>query len=154
MVGYLNKITPHFVDGFRTKSNMTRCLHNAVFGKRWATTPLNISMVQYNFDQLVIALNESNQLEREIEKTSTYFKTYSRQLTIHPKDIWKYDSSHRSDSRNNGDLGLSARSLTIDMSRPEIHVTVGEPRMPHTGRIRKLDDESMVASVSWPKCNL
>ena len=31
-----------------------------MIGKKWVTTPLkNISTAEYNFDQLVIALNES-----------------------------------------------------------------------------------------------
>ena len=50
-----------------------------------------------------MALNESIQLEREIEKASTSSKTHYGQLTTHPKDVRKYESSHGSDTRNYGE---------------------------------------------------
>ena len=60
MVEYLNNITTQLLDDFHNESNKIRHLRNAVFGKICATTPLkNISTVQYNLDQLVMALNES-----------------------------------------------------------------------------------------------
>ena len=89
------------MNGFLTESDKIRYLRNVVIGKKWATKPLkNISTVQYNFDQLVMALNKSIQLEREIQKTSTSSKTYYGQFTTHPKDVRKYDYSHSNDSRN------------------------------------------------------
>ena len=60
---------------------------------------MNISMPQYNFHQLVIALNESIQLEREIDKESKSSKAYHGQFTINPKQVRDYDSSHRSNSK-------------------------------------------------------
>ena len=78
MVEYINNITPQLVDDFYTESNKIRYLRNAIHGKKWATTPLkNISTIQYNFDQLLMILNESMQLEREIEKASTSSKTFT-----------------------------------------------------------------------------
>ena len=59
-----------------------------------------MSAAQYNLDQLIIVLNESIQLESEIERASTSSKTYHGQLTTYPKDVHKYDSSHRSDSKD------------------------------------------------------
>ena len=50
-----------------------------------------------------MALNERIQLEREIEKAITSSKSYYGQLTTYPKDIRKYDSTNRSDSRNHVD---------------------------------------------------
>ena len=90
--------------GLHTELNKIRCLLNAVLGKKWATTPLkNIPTAQYNLDRLIMALNESIQPEREIQKASTLSKTYYGQLTNHFKDVRKYDSSRRSDSRNHGE---------------------------------------------------
>ena len=104
MVEYLNNITPQLVDGFHTESNKIKYLHDAVLGKKWANTPLNnISTTQYNFDQLVLALNKSIQPEREIHKASSSSKTYYGEFKKHPKDVRKYDSSHRSESRNHGE---------------------------------------------------
>ena len=89
------------MDGFHTEPNKIRYLRNSVLDKKWATISLkNISTNQYNFDKLVMALNESIQLEHEIEKESTSLKKY---YTIHPKDIHKYDSSHTNGSGNNWD---------------------------------------------------
>ena len=65
-------------------------------------TPLkNISTAQYIFDKLVMALNKSIQLEREIDKARNSSKTYYGQLTTHPEDARKYDYDHRYD-RNIG----------------------------------------------------
>ena len=77
MVEYLNNITRQLVDGLHTESNKIRYRFNAFLDKKWANTPLkNISTAQYNFDLLILALNESIQLECEIEKASTSSKTY------------------------------------------------------------------------------
>ena len=51
----------------------------------------------------MIELNGSIQLEREIRKASTSSKTYYDQLATHPKDVRKYNSSHRIDSGNHGE---------------------------------------------------
>ena len=68
IVKYLNSITPQFAEGFHTESNRIIYLRNAVLDKKWAATPMeNISTARYTFDQLVMALNEGIQLEREIE---------------------------------------------------------------------------------------
>ena len=75
MLEYLNNIAPQLLDDFHPDSNKIRYLHNSVLGKKWATTPLkNIFTTQYNFDQLGKALNESIQLEYEIQKASTSSK--------------------------------------------------------------------------------
>ena len=104
MVESLNNMTPQLVDGFHTESNMIRYLRNAELDKKWVTTPLkNISTALYNFEKLVMTLNESMQLEQEISKTSISSKTYYGQFTTHPKDVFKYESSHASDSRNHGE---------------------------------------------------
>ena len=67
-VEYLNKITPQLVDGFHTGSNKRRRLRNAVLGMKRTAAPLkNISTTQYNFDQIVMALNASIQREHEID---------------------------------------------------------------------------------------
>ena len=77
MVEYLNNITSQLVDSFHTESSKIRYLRNAVFGKKWATNILkNMSKVQYSFDQLIIVLNESTQLEREVRKANKSSKTY------------------------------------------------------------------------------
>ena len=69
MVEYLNNITSQLVDSFHTESNKIRHLLNSVLGKKRESTPLeNISTTQSNFDQLVMALNESVQLERELKR--------------------------------------------------------------------------------------
>ena len=86
MVEYLNNITQQLVNNFHIESNNIRCLFNELLGKKWVTTPLkDICMAQYNFDQLVMVLNECFRLEREIEKSNTSSKTYYVQLTTHPK---------------------------------------------------------------------
>ena len=101
MIEYLNNITQRLVGGFHTDSNKIRCLRNAVLGKKWSTTPLeNISTGKYNFDNLVMALNEIIRLERGIHKASTSSKTYYGQFGTHLKDIRKYESAHRSNSRS------------------------------------------------------
>ena len=72
IVEYPNNMAPHLVVRFQTESNKRRYPSNAVIDKKCATTPVrNISAAQYNYDHLVLALNESIQLEREIENTST-----------------------------------------------------------------------------------
>ena len=87
MVEYLNNITPQLVDGFHTESNKIRYLRDAVLGKKWATTLLKIiSTAQYNFEQIVMVLNESIQLKRGVHNASTSSKTYYGQFTTHPKD--------------------------------------------------------------------
>ena len=70
-VEYLNNITPQSVDGIHTESIKITNLRSAVLGKKWATSSLkNISTGQYNFDQLVMVLNESIQHKLEIKKAS------------------------------------------------------------------------------------
>ena len=44
----------------------------------------NISTMSYSFDQQALELDESIQLERQIQKVSTSCKTYYRKLTAHP----------------------------------------------------------------------
>ena len=62
-----------------------------MLGEQWATTSLNnISSAQYTFDQLVMALNESINLERETEKAGTFSKKLERQFMTHPNDVRKY----------------------------------------------------------------
>ena len=69
IVEYLNKITSQLVDGFHSVSSKIQYLRNGVLRKRWATTPLtSIYSAQYNLGQLGMALNESFQQEREIER--------------------------------------------------------------------------------------
>ena len=69
IVEYLKYITPQQVEGFHSEFKKVRYLCNAVLGPRWTTEPLrSISKAQYTFDKLMLALNESIQLEREIEK--------------------------------------------------------------------------------------
>ena len=85
IVEYLNNITPQLVEGFHTESNKIRYLRNAVLGKKCVATPLkNISTAQYTFDQLVMALNESIPLEKEIGSQEAHQKytTLSSQLTL------------------------------------------------------------------------
>ena len=55
------------------------------------TTLKSISTAQYTFDQLIMALNESIQLEREISKAEPSSKTYCGQFMTHPKDVRKYE---------------------------------------------------------------
>ena len=89
------------MDGFYTELNKIMYLRNAVLGKKWETTPLkNISLAQYNFNQLVLAQNESIRLEIEIQNGTTPSKAYYGELTTHPRDIRKYSSSHRGYLRN------------------------------------------------------
>ena len=77
MIEYFNNITAELVDGFHTELNKIRYLRNTVVGKKWETTPLkNISRAQYNFNHLEMALNDSVQFEREIEKVSSSSKTH------------------------------------------------------------------------------
>ena len=77
MVEYLNNITPQLVDGFHTESNNVRYLRDALLGKKWETTSLkNITTAQYNFEQLVMTLNESIQLELQAQKACKSSKTY------------------------------------------------------------------------------
>ena len=104
IVEYHNKITAQLVDGFHTESNKISYLRYTIISKRYATNPLkNIFKSQYSFDQLKMELNESVQPEEKIESTSIYSRSYYNQITTHPKDVRKYDSSHWSDSRNNGE---------------------------------------------------
>ena len=63
----------------------------------------NISTAKCNFEQLIMALNKSIQLERKIGKASTSSKTCYGQFNTHPKNIRKYDASHRNNSWNYGD---------------------------------------------------
>ena len=95
------------------------------------------SQPKYNFDQLKMALNESTQLEHELEKASTSSKTFHSQLTTHPKDVRKYDSPHLSGSGNRGEYWSYLTKIPIDTinginkiahdqlvaSRDTIHVT-------------------------------
>ena len=67
MAEYLNNIIPKHLDGFNTEINKIRYLRNAELGEKWETTSLkSISTAQYNFDRLVMALNENIQRERDI----------------------------------------------------------------------------------------
>ena len=76
-------------------------LCSAVAGKGLKPTPLkNISMVQYSFDQLMMVLNNSIQLEHEIAKASTSSKTSNGRFNTHPSDVRNYDFSHTRDSRD------------------------------------------------------
>ena len=85
MVEYLNNITPQHEYGFHIESSKIRYLRNAVFGKKWSTTPLkNISMAQCNLDLLLKVMNERIQLGREIEKAFISNETYYGRLTTHP----------------------------------------------------------------------
>ena len=72
IVEYLNKITAQPVDGFYIESIKIRYLHKGVLGKKLATTSLkNIFTSQCTFERFFIALNDSIQLEREIEKAGS-----------------------------------------------------------------------------------
>ena len=55
----------------------------------------NICTAQYNFDQLVVTLDENIQLEREIKKAGKSSKICYGQLTIRPRHVRKYDYDHR-----------------------------------------------------------
>ena len=92
MIEYLNKVTVQLVDGFHTEKHKTRYLRNALLRKQWAEVPLkNISPNNHDYDQLVIALNESIQLQREMDRARGN-QTYYGQFVKHPKDVRKYDS--------------------------------------------------------------
>ena len=68
IVEYPDNATSQLVERFHTGSNKIRFLRNAVLGKDWTTTSLkNICTSQYSFDQLVLAQNDSIQLEKGIK---------------------------------------------------------------------------------------
>ena len=62
----------------------------------------NISTAQYNFDQLVMTLNKSIQLEKKIQTSSMSPIANCKRLTTAPQNERKYDSSYKNDSRIHG----------------------------------------------------
>ena len=101
---YLRNTTLQLVYGFRTETNKIRYLRNAFLGEKWATTSLkNIKTVQRNFDKPVYAPNGNIQLEYDLEKATISSKTYYGQFTTNPRDVRKYDTSQRNDSRSHRD---------------------------------------------------
>ena len=50
----------------------------------------------------------------ETYKVSIFSKTYYGQFTAHTKDVHKYDSSHRSDSRNMENVDSSDTMIPTD----------------------------------------
>ena len=96
IVEYLNNIASQLVDRFHSRSNKIRYIHNTVLGKKCSITQLmNISTVQYSFDQLVMALRESVQLQRKIVRAGSSSKTYHGQFTYYSKVVCKYENNHR-----------------------------------------------------------
>ena len=87
MIKYLDHLVPQLAADFQTEAQKTRFLKNAVFGLEWSITPCkNISTAGYTYNQFVTALNESLQVQMDLD---TFRGTCTRygQLITHPRDV-------------------------------------------------------------------
>ena len=111
---YTSYLTKIFINWFHTWLNKVKHLHGAVFDKKWEQFIWRVLSQKNNFDQRVMALNESVDPERNVVSVRTYPNTCYVQLTTYHSVVHKYSYSHRNDSRNHGEYNPSDTKIDTD----------------------------------------
>ena len=93
---YVDLLVPQQATEFQSEAQKTRFLKNTMFGLEWSITPsYNIPTACYTYSQFVTALNESYQVQSDLNTFKGASTRYC-QLITHPNDVRRYTPNNRS----------------------------------------------------------